>query len=243
MNSEDMNTATRLAGYTAIGGVVTMLVGTALLFASGADLDAALASGDVAGFLTAAGETSQFLVANLTFWILGVLILGVAGTAMATVCVQRRVIAQVALFSYWTAVPLVIASYVAWLAIVVQVAPDHSATAVLLTEMTGWFASRADWIATILILSCGPALIAQAGRGEWVPTWLLRWSYVALFAGLLTAVSLFTGGITTFGLLILPVGMGWTAAAGVVLLRRSKVAQGSENKVAQAHPSGEKVLS
>jgi hypothetical protein len=242
MNDEDMITATRLGGYAAIVGTATMLAGTALLFASGADLDTALASGDTAGFLTAAGETNQFLVANLTLWIIGVFIFGIAGTAMAFVS-KRRVIAQMAMYCYWTAVPLVIASYVAWLAIVVQVAPDSSATAVLLTEMTGWFASRADWIATILILGSGPALIAQAGRGEWVPTWLLRWSYVALLAGVLTAVSFFTGGITTYGMLILPVGMGWTAAAGVVLLRRSKVAQGSENRVAQSHLSGEEVLS
>ena len=244
MNNDDVNTATRLGGYAAIGGTVTMLIGTALWIGSGADLDAALASGDIAGFLTAAGETHQFLVANLTVWIIGVFILGIAGTAMALLS-KRRVIAQLAMFCYWMAVPLVFAAYIAWLAIVVQVAPDSSATAVLLTETIGWFASRADWVATILILSCGSALIAQAGRGDWVPTWLVRWSYVCLFAGMLTAVALLTGGNgpSTYGMLILPVGMGWTVAAGVVLLRRGKVAQSSENRVTPSHLSGEKVLS
>ncbi len=244
MNNDDMNTTARLGGYAAIGGTVTMLIGTALLIASGADLDTALATGDIAGFLTAAGETRQFLMENLTIWIMGVFILGIAGTAMALLS-KRQVVAQIAMYCYWTAVPLVIAAYMAWLAIVVQVAPDNSATAVLLTEKTGWFASRADWVATILILSFGPALIAQAGRGDWVPTWLVRWSYVSLFTGFLTAVALLAGGNgpSTYGMLILPVGMGWMVIAGVVMLRRSKVTQDSENRVTPSHLSGEKVLS
>ncbi len=217
------NTTTiRIGAYTAINGAVTMIIGAALWGASGADLDRALASGELSNYLTAAGAARQLLVANLTLWIIGVFIIGVAGTAMANLCVRRPAIAQVAQFSFGTSVPLVIAAYVAWLAIVVQVAPVTSPAAVLVTKVFGWFASRADWVATILIIGIGPALISLAGRGDWVPTWLARWSIGTAIAGLLTAVAMLTGGsgLSTYGFLIIPAGVGWMLAAGIVLLRR-----------------------
>lgn len=217
--------AFRLGGYAAISGAVTMIIGAAILMASGVDLDLALANDDMAGYLVAAGEAQSLVVANLVIWIVGVLIFGVAGTAMTAVCTRRRTAAQIARYCYWAGVPLVVAAYVAWLAIVVQIAPDSSQTAVLIAEVIGWFASRADWVATILILSVGPALISLAGRGDWVPKWLVGWGGVALFTGLLTAVAMLTGGkgLTTYGLLILPAGLSWTITAGIVLLRRGRL--------------------
>jgi hypothetical protein len=61
-----------------------------------------------------------------------------------------------------------------------------------------------------------------------VPTWLLRWSYVTAFAGVLTAVAILTGGagLMTYGFAIVPVGVGWMIAAGVVLLRKGGEAEG-----------------
>ncbi len=44
--------------------------------------------------------------------------------------------------------------------------------------------------------------------------------YIALLAGLLTTLAQFTGGLTTYGFLIIPVGMGWMLGASVVLFRR-----------------------
>lgn len=216
--------AFRLGGFAAIGGSVTMIIGAAILLASGADLDIALATDDMAGYLSAAGAVQSLLVANLTIWIVGTLIFGIAGTAMSGVCVRRQTVAQVARYCYWAGVPLVVAAYVAWLALVVQIAPDSSETAVLMAEVIGWFASRADWVATILILGTGPALISLAARGEWAPKWLVGWGGIAAFTGLLTAVAMLTGGsgLSTYGLLILPVGLSWTIAAGIVLLRQSK---------------------
>jgi hypothetical protein len=223
--SQADHAAFRLGGYAAIGGAVTMIIGAAILMASGVDLDLALATDDMADYLVAAGEAQSLVVANLVIWIVGVLIFGVAGTAMTAVCTRRRTVAQVARYCYWAAVPLVVAAYVAWLALVVQIAPDNSQTAVLIAEVIGWFASRADWVATILIISVGPALISLAGRGDWVPKWLVGWGIVALFPGLLTAVAMLTGGngLTSYGLLILPVGLSWTIAAGIVLLRRERL--------------------
>lgn len=222
MNRENITTATRIGGYTAITGSLCAITGAALLMASGTDLDAALANDDIANYLIGAGGNSQLLIANLTIWIVMALLLGVAATAMTSLCQRRPVAAQIARFSYWTGVPLVIVAYVAWLTIVVQIAPDTSPTAVLLTEALGWFASRADWVATILIIGIGPTLIAIAGRDDWVPKWLLYWSVFTAFTALLNLMAMFTGGsgLSTYGFLIIPIGVGWMIAAGIVLLRR-----------------------
>lgn len=222
MDAQNINATTRLGAFTAIGGSVCAITGAALLAASGADIDQALASGDIASYLTTAGETTGLLVANLTLWIVMALLLGIAGTAMAALCERRQTVARIAMFCYSTGVPLVFAAYVAWLAIVVQVAPDTSPAAVLVTEVVGWFASRADWIATILIIGIGPTFISLAGRGDWVPAWLARWSIVTAIAALLNAVAMLTGGrgLTTYGFLIIPIGVGWMIAAGIVLFRR-----------------------
>ncbi|MCH7514306.1 MAG: hypothetical protein IH947_10265, partial [Bacteroidetes bacterium] len=37
---------------------------------------------------------------------------------------------------------------------------------------------------------------------------------------LLTAIAMYAGGLTTYGFLIIPVGLGWTIAASIVLFRR-----------------------
>lgn len=227
MDAKNIKTTTHLGAYTAIGGSVCAITGAALGIASGADLDQTLAGGDMANYLAIAGENTLLLVANLTIWIVMVFLLGIAATAMTILSERRPIVSQVARYCYWAGAPLVIAAYVAWLAIVVQVAPDTSAASVKVAEVVGWFASRADWIATILIIGIGPTFISLAGRGDWVPTWLARWSYVTAFAGLLNAVAMLTGGsgLTTYGFLIIPAGVGWMIAAGIVLFRRIGVAQ------------------
>ncbi|GJM42377.1 MAG: hypothetical protein DHS20C20_26590 [Ardenticatenaceae bacterium] len=245
MNNENFNTAARMAAYTAMSGVVIGLTGTALWAASGTDLDLALANGDLSTYLIAAGEARNLLIANLTIWIVMVLLIGMAGTLLADLCVKRPLIAKLAKFSFRTSVPLVIVAYVAWLTIVVQIAPSASPEAIFMAEVMGWFASRADWIATILILGTGPALVSLAGRGDWVPTWLARWGVVALFAALLNAFAMLTGGagLSTYGFIIIPVGMGWVLAAGIVALRRSKVTQHSEQAIDTHHLSGKEAIS
>lgn len=223
MDTKNIDTTTRLGAYTAIGGSVCALTGTAFWAAAGADIDVALAGGDIANYLTTAGENTFLLVANLTMWILMVFLLGIAATAMTSLSEQRPTLARVALYCYWTGVPLVIGAYVAWLAIVVQIAPDTSPAAVLVTAVVGWFASRADWVATILIVGIGPTLISLAGRDDWVPVWLLRWSFVTAVAAVLNAVAMLTGGsgLSTYGFLVVPIGVGWMIAAGIVLFRRA----------------------
>lgn len=205
-------------GVTAIAGAVLMLIGAALWAASGADLDAALADGAIAGYLTDAAANSELLVANLSFWIAGVLVLSIGGLMLLSLGASNSNAAIAARAVYTTGAPLAIASFVAWLALI-RLAGSGGAEVEALADTLGFFASRADWIATVLLVGIGPALIAASGRESWVPGWLAIWSAVALLAGLLTTIAMFAGGLTTYGFLVVPVGLGWTIAAGVVVLR------------------------
>lgn len=214
----------RMGGYTAIAGAVTMLIGAILGVTSGTDLWQTLDNGDMAGYLAAVAGVQEQLVANLTVWILGVLILGVAGAMMVEMCQRRRVLAQVGSVCFRTAVPLVVVSYIAMLAVVVQLGGATDETAVAIANVVGWIGARADDLATALIVGAGPLFISLAGQGEWVPTWLLRWGYLAGLVGLFSLVCLYIPGMGVYSFAIIPVGVFWMIAAGVVLLRGRETA-------------------
>lgn len=224
LEAQDRSVA-RWGGITAIAGSICAVTGASLLFSTGADLDIALATGEIATYLSSAGASAGALAANLSVWIAMVFLMGVAGTAMATLGRTNAFPARLGMFAYWTGVPLVTSAYVAWLAIVIRIAPDSSPVALAVAEAVGWYASRADWVATSLILAVGPALVARAGDGVWAPRWLQRWTWLSLAAGVLNLLALLTGGggLATWGFLIIPVGVLWTIAAGIVLLRHSRV--------------------
>lgn len=222
VESEMARATAKLAGYTAVGGAVSMIIGAALWGSSGTDLWVALANDEMAVYLTAATAAKVAMVANTTFWILGVLLLGVAGTTLARLCGKRPVWAQVAQVCFNTAVPLAIISFLAMVVLVVQIGADTSETAVALAKIIGWIGTKADDIATILIIGAGPLFISLAGRGDWPPTWLARWGYLAGLTGLIAAVITYFPALSTLGLIIVPVGMGWMIATGVVLLRSVK---------------------
>jgi hypothetical protein len=210
----------KISGYTALGGAILMIIGAVLYFSSGADLWTAVDGGDMAGYLVTAGGVKAQLVANLTFWITGVLVLAIAWNSLVSLCQQRPALAQLARVCAAMAVPLVITSYIAMLAVVVQIAPDTSATSVAIANVVGWIGIRADDLATALIIGFPPLLLALAARGEWMPTWLAWWGYLAGAVGLGSLVVLYIPPLTAMGFLIVPVGVGWMIAVGVVLLRR-----------------------
>ena len=220
MENQNIHTTTKIGAYAALIGALCMLAGATFWGISGADLEKALYNGDLANYLINANENYTLVISNLSLWIFGVTVIGISGTMMASLCVQRQAISTIAMYIYWISVPLLIASYVAMLTVVVQLSPDSSVTAVSIAGAMGWFGTRADWIATIFMLGIGPALISVAGRADWVPKWLARWGFLALFASLLTAIAMYAGGLTTYGVLIIPVGLGWTIAASIVLFRR-----------------------
>jgi hypothetical protein len=77
------------------------------------------------------------------------------------------------------------------MSLIVQIAPDSSATAVAIADVVGWIAARADDLATALIIGFSPLFLALAGQGDWLPTWLARWGYLAGAMGLLSLVGLY----------------------------------------------------
>ena len=212
----------QLGGYTAIVGAISMFIGAALWGLSGTDLWTALSTGDLANYLISVGAAKTVLVANTSFWIAGVLLMGVAGKMMAKLSQRRPAWAQVGLVCLQTAVPLAIVSFITMLSLAVQIGADSSATAVAIAEVIGWIGARADDLATLLIVGVAPLFISLAGRDDWVPTWLLRFSYLAGFAGLLSVMAIYNPALASLGFVIIPFGLGWMIAAGVVMVRQAK---------------------
>ena len=219
MEKEQVKLAARTGGIATLLGSICMISGAAIWGASGVDIDQALYDNDLAGYLSKALGSQDLLIANLSLWILGVLLLGAGATMMALLSQDRPVWAQLVKYNYGVGVALVVVAYMAWLAVVVRSAASASAEAPAIAETVGWFATRADWVATVLMLATGPLLLSTAGRGRWAPNWLRIWSYLCLFTGLLNLIAQYAGGLTTYGFIIIPVGMGWLFAASSVLLR------------------------
>lgn len=209
----------RSAGVTALSGAATMIAGTLLWASTGTDIDAALAAGKVAAYLADAAANSTVLVANLSIWIVGALLLGAADVQLAGVSRARTSAIRLAHYAAVAGALIAVVAFVVWLALVTQLAPAANQVSEPLAATVAWIASRADWIATVLLVAIAPAAIAAGATGDWMPTWLSRWAGLALLAGLATVVAMFTGGLSTYGFLIVPVGLGWVVAAGVHMLR------------------------
>jgi hypothetical protein len=214
----------RDAGLATIAGASTMLIGAALWGTTGTDLWAALDADDLAGYLVAIAPHRGQLIANLSFWIVGVLILGVAGNLLGGLSRSRPTLSRIGSVCVAVAVPLGIVSYFAMLVLVVQIAPDTSPTSVQIARAFGWFGARADDLATALILGAGALCFSLAGRGEWAPRWLVGLGWLcALFAVLSLVAPFFPGtALAPLWFVIVPVGMLWLFAAGVVLVRRKE---------------------
>lgn len=201
------------AGYVSIAGAVSMLAGAALWGASGADLWQALASNQMESHLDQLEPVKQLLVANTIFWILGVLLLGTAVSFMSHFCTSNPRLAQLTLVLIRSAVPVAIVSFIIMLSLAIHPPALEGAINI------GWIGTRLDDLATILIIGASPLFLSIAGRADWIPRWLAVWGYLAGIAGLLGVVSMLSG-IVALGFVILPFGMGWMIAAGVVLIRK-----------------------
>ncbi len=214
-------TESRLAGLAAITGAVAMLAGAVLWAASGADLDAALADGTMADYLVEAADNSALLTANLGTWIFGVLLLGIGGILLARLGHDDAPAGALARFAYTAGPAAAIVFFSLWLGIVLGLAPAHGAGEPVIGAAVamGYAASIADWVATVLIVGVGAAAVAHAGRDTWVPRWLFNWAMVALAAGALAIAGLLAGA-PGVGMPIIPIGLGWTIAAGITAVRR-----------------------
>jgi hypothetical protein len=196
-----------------------MLLGAGIWASTGTDLDRALVTGTMADYLGAAARHRTALIANLSLWIAGALGLGAAGAAMAALTADptRRHFVTLA---YGTGVPLAISAFMAWLAVIVQGPPDPGPTELAVANVVGWYAYRADAVATALLIGAGPAAVSLAGRDSWVPAWLFGWGLLAALAGVLSFVPYFAPAVPLgVAFVIVPIGIGWTLAASFVLLR------------------------
>ena len=203
----------RVAGYLAIAGALSMIFGAAFWGASGTDLWSALASNQMDSYLSQLHPVKGLLVVNTSFWIIGVLLLGTAGRLMAGFCHTKLGLAEMASTSISSAVPMAIVAFIIMLSLTFHQPSSDTAYVI------GWIGARVDDLATTLIIGVSPLLISIAGRSGWVPGWLFVFGGTAGVAGLLAIISMLTG-IVDLGFIIVPVGLGWMIAAGIVLIKK-----------------------
>lgn len=190
-----------------------MFIGAAFWGSSGSDLWQALANQQMESYLNQLGPVKSLLVANTIFWTIGALFLGIAVSMMSGFCISKTSLAQIALTCALTAVPMAIVAFIIMLSIAINSPSEDIATII------GWIGARLDDIATMLIVGASPFFLSLAGRRDWVPGWLVLWGYLAGITGLLSVISILTG-IVALGFIIIPIGLGWMIAAGIVLLRK-----------------------
>ncbi|MBK8505740.1 MAG: hypothetical protein IPL46_28200 [Saprospiraceae bacterium] len=210
------------AGICSIAGALTMLTGAALWGASGTDLWQALANHEMSAYLDKTQEVKSFLVANTSFWTVGVILLGVALTIMASFCISKKHLAMTALVLAKAAVPIAIVSFIMMLALTVQIAGQNATGTVELAAAVGWIGVRLDDIATIMIIGLCPLLISMAGQDEWVPQWLQIWGTMAGIVGSIAIVGFYQPALAPFSFVLIPIGMGWMIATGVFLLKKAR---------------------
>lgn len=211
----------RAAGACAIIGAIIMLSGAGTWMSTGTDLDAALMGGTVADYLIATHAKSGTLAVNIALWTIGAVVMCAGGVQLALLGRSRPQPAALAAFAYAVGAASAIVFFPLWYGIIVGLSPAQAAGADVSAFATalGHGATTADWLATIMILAVGGMSVAHAGRDTWVPGWLRTWSYFLGVAGVLSLLGIVLGDRSTYGMLIVPIGIGWLIAAGIVAMR------------------------
>lgn len=210
-------TTARAGGLALLVGGVAMLVGGGIYSAAGADLWAAVDDGQMAAYLTDAADAATTLQAGIAVWILGVVLLGVGGGIASHR--GEAIPGRAARVVYPVGAAVAVVGFLCQAALV-RLA-DRGGADLALADSLGFLGARVDDVATALLAGLGPLVLSITGRGRWVPTWLYGLGLVAGAAGLLLVVAMFLGTAGTLGFPVVPIGMAWTIAAGVVLLRRT----------------------
>lgn len=206
------------AGGLSIAGAVSMLIGAACWGATGTDLWQALATYQMENYMSQLPDAKLLLVINTSFWVLGVLLMATAGTLMAGFCETNPGLGKMGKVFSRTGASLGIVSFVVMLSLAI-VSPSTDIATII-----GWIGTRLDDIATMLIVGFSPLFLSIAGKSDWVPGWLRTWGFLAGVCGVLGIIALMTGKVE-LGFIIIPFGIGWKIAAGVVLIKKGKTAE------------------
>jgi hypothetical protein len=164
-------------------------------------------------YLAQLPAVKNLLVINTCFWVLGVLLLTIAGTLMSEFCVSSPAMAKLPLVFMRSALPIGIVSFIIMLSLAIHTPAVDNAFSI------GWIGARLDDLATILIIGASPFFLSISGKSDWVPRWLAVWGFLAGVSGLLCILGMLTG-IVALGFIIIPFGLGWMIAAGVVLIKK-----------------------
>lgn len=202
-----------ITGYMAFFGAISMFIGAGFWGGSGTDLWQTLENHLMDDYLAQLEPVRQMLVIGTFFWSLGVLLLGTAITLMSGLSSAKRGLAKVVLVCVQSAVPVAIVSFITMLSLAIH------PPSVEVAYVVGWIGARLDDIATVLIIGAGPLFLSLIGRGHWVPGWLVVWGYIAGLCGLMAIVGLMIN-FSAIGFILIPFGMGWMLASGIILIRR-----------------------
>jgi hypothetical protein len=197
-----------------------MGVGGVLYGSAGADLWGFIDGDvDVATYLRDASASATTLLAAHTIWMVGVLILAIGGVLLTG---RRQDSASTAARATYTiGAALAIPAFMSMVALT-RLA-ESGADAPELANALAFLGGRLDDVATAVIIGLGPVLLTIANRSTWMPRWLVVAGVVCGVAGALSVVALFIGAADTLGFAIVPLGIGWMIAAGIVTIRRSSV--------------------
>ncbi|MBK8517063.1 MAG: hypothetical protein IPL55_12515 [Saprospiraceae bacterium] len=205
--------AKAFAGWVSICGAISMIIGAIFWGSSGTDLWQTLATGQMQSYLSKLPEVQHLLVINTSFWIMGVLLLATAGTFMSGFCISNLRLATFSQVFMCSAAPIAIVSFMIMLSLAIH--PPSAESAITI----GWIGTVLDDVATFLIIGASPFILSISGKDDWVPGWLVWWGYLAGIAGLVSIVGMLIG-VAAIGFFIIPFGIGWMIAAGVVLIKK-----------------------
>jgi hypothetical protein len=214
----------KVAGAVLLTGFVITLAGSGLQTVSGdfplfsaMETSSATEIGD--HLVAIAGARGQ-LVTSLVLWIIGIPMMA-AGFALVSRLGSNSTWATVSRWALAAGAGACIVFFSMMIGIVVGLAPAHVAgeNVIAITRALGAAADTADQFTTILILSIGGVAAVLAGRGDWVPGWLTKYSVFAAVAGL---VSLLTVAFGAYELTDLPLVfmLAHPVATAIVAMRR-----------------------
>jgi len=207
------------AGMFAIAGTLSMIIGAVLWGSTGTDLWATLATNDMKNYLNKLPEAKTFLVLNTCFWVLGVLLMGIAIQLMSKLSRENIIPATLARVVVNAAVPVAIVSFVLMVSLAITISPDNIQNSLLFATNIGWIGARLDDIATLSIIGFAPLFLSISGHNIWIPAWLRVWGFFAGLMGLLAIYGILVPDAYFLSFTILPVGLGWMIASGVVLIK------------------------